>query len=62
MSEQYEATLSPESPRITPAVQWLLALNIGLLVRDRKTGEHRFIRLNVPDDLPRFVPVGERGD
>jgi len=30
MSEQYEATLSPESPRITPAVQWLLALNIGV--------------------------------
>jgi polyphosphate kinase len=38
-----------------------LALNIGLLVRDRKTHEQRFIRLNVPDDLPRFVPVGERG-
>jgi polyphosphate kinase len=38
-----------------------LALNIGLLVRDMKTGEQRFIRLNVPDDLPRFVPVGERG-
>jgi polyphosphate kinase len=38
-----------------------LALNIGLLVRDTKTGEQRFIRLNVPDDLPRFVPVGERG-
>jgi polyphosphate kinase len=38
-----------------------LALNIGILVRDRKTGEKRFIRLNVPDDLPRFVAVGERG-
>ena len=38
-----------------------LALNIGLLVRDMKTGEQRFIRVNVPDDLPRFVPVGERG-
>ncbi len=38
-----------------------LALNTGLLVRDRKTGEQRFIRVNVPDDLPRFVPVGERG-
>jgi len=30
MSEQYEATLSPETPRITRAVQWLLALNIGV--------------------------------
>jgi membrane associated rhomboid family serine protease len=29
MSE-YEATLSPETPRITRAVQWLLALNIGV--------------------------------
>jgi polyphosphate kinase len=38
-----------------------LALNIGILVRDRRTSEQRFIRLNVPDDLPRFVPVGERG-
>jgi membrane associated rhomboid family serine protease len=27
MSEQYEA---PQSPRMTPAVQWLLALNIGV--------------------------------
>ena len=30
MSEQYESTLSPETPRITRAVQWLLALNIGV--------------------------------
>jgi membrane associated rhomboid family serine protease len=30
MSEQYEATLSPETPRITRAVQWLLALNVGV--------------------------------
>jgi membrane associated rhomboid family serine protease len=30
MSEQYEATFSPETPRITRAVQWLLALNIGV--------------------------------
>src|ERR1700682_5746536 len=28
MSELYEATSSPESPRMTRAVQWLLALNI----------------------------------
>ena len=37
-----------------------LALNIGLLVRDTETDEQRFIRVNVPDDLPRFVPVGDR--
>ncbi len=30
MSEQYEATLFPETPRMTRAVQWLLALNIGV--------------------------------
>ena len=37
-----------------------LALNIGLLVRDVKTDEQRFIRVNVPNDLPRFVPIGDR--
>jgi len=37
-----------------------LALNIGLLVRDTRSDEQRFIRVNVPDDLPRFVPVGNR--
>ena len=37
-----------------------LALNIGLLVRDARSDEQRFIRVNVPDDLPRFVPVGNR--
>jgi polyphosphate kinase len=35
-----------------------LALNIGLIVRDLTTGEKRFVRVNVPDDLPRFVVVG----
>lgn len=30
MSEQYEATSYSESPRMTRAVQWLLALNIGV--------------------------------
>jgi polyphosphate kinase len=37
-----------------------LVLNIGLLVRDRNTGEERFVRVNVPHDLPRFVEVGNR--
>ena len=35
-----------------------LTLNIGLLVRDAKSDEQRFIRVNVPNDVPRFVPVG----
>ena len=38
-----------------------LALNIGLLVRDGETGKERFIRVNVPDDLARFVPAGGHG-
>ena len=38
-----------------------LALNVGLTTRDPDTGDQRFVRLNVPEDLPRFVPVGERG-
>ena len=38
-----------------------LALNVGIVTRDPGTGERRFVRLNVPDDLPRFVPVGEHG-
>ena len=38
-----------------------LALNIGLLVRDRETGEERFIRVNVPNDLGRFVSAGGHG-
>ena len=37
-----------------------LTLNIGLLVRDAKSDEQRFIRVNVPNDVPRFVPVGDR--
>jgi polyphosphate kinase len=32
-----------------------LALNIGVLAVDAGKGTPRFIRLNVPDDLPRFV-------
>jgi polyphosphate kinase len=35
-----------------------LALNLGLLVRDRSSTEQRFVRVNVPDDLPRFLHVG----
>jgi polyphosphate kinase len=35
-----------------------LALNVGVLVRDAATHEPRFVRVNVPAGLPRFVPLG----
>ena len=38
-----------------------LALNIGLLVRDERTDEQRFIRLNVPHEMGRFAEVGNDG-
>ena len=38
-----------------------LALNIAAIVVDAATGERRFVRVNVPDGVPRFVGVGSRG-
>ena len=38
-----------------------LALNIAAIVIDAVTGERRFVRVNVPDGVPRFVGVGSRG-
>ena len=38
-----------------------LSLSLGLFVRDPETGEERFARVKVPELLPRFLPVGERG-
>ncbi|MGZ4441161.1 MAG: polyphosphate kinase 1, partial [Gaiellaceae bacterium] len=38
-----------------------LSLSLGLFVRDPETGEERFARVKVPEVLPRFLPVGERG-
>ena len=38
-----------------------LALNIGLLVRDERTEEQRFIRLNVPHEMGRFAEIGNDG-
>jgi polyphosphate kinase len=35
-----------------------LALNIAAAVRDPETRERRFVRVNVPSDVPRFVDVG----
>jgi polyphosphate kinase len=34
-----------------------LALNIALIALDKQTGERRFVRLNVPTDVPRFLEV-----
>ena len=38
-----------------------LSLSLGIFVRDPDSGEERFARVKVPELLPRFVPVGNRG-
>jgi polyphosphate kinase len=38
-----------------------LSLSLGLFVRDPENGEERFARVKVPETLPRFVPIGDRG-
>ena len=38
-----------------------LSLSLGIFVRDPVTGEERFARVKVPEGMPRFVAVGERG-
>src|SRR3954469_7412087 len=38
-----------------------LSLSLGLFVRDPDTGEERFARVKVPELLPRFISIGERG-
>jgi polyphosphate kinase len=38
-----------------------LSLSLGLLVRDPETNEERFARVKVPESLPRFLLVGDRG-
>src|SRR6188472_1545698 len=38
-----------------------LSLSLGLFVRDPDSGEERFARVKVPELLPRFMAVGERG-
>jgi polyphosphate kinase len=38
-----------------------LSLSLGLFVRDEETGEERFARVKVPELLPRFLPIGDRG-
>ena len=67
LKKQFERQIQPLLTPIAvgPAAPFpkipALALNIGLLVDD-EVGEHRhFVRVNVPDDLPRFVEVGGSG-
>jgi polyphosphate kinase len=43
-------------PYISP-----LSLSLGIFVRSPETGEERFARVKVPELLPRFLPVGNRG-
>jgi polyphosphate kinase len=38
-----------------------LSLSLGVTVRDPDTGEERFARVKVPETLPRFVSIGDRG-
>ena len=38
-----------------------LTLSLGVTVRDPDSGEERFARVKVPETLPRFVAIGDRG-
>jgi polyphosphate kinase len=38
-----------------------LSLSLVMFVRDPETSEERFARVKVPETLPRYIPVGERG-
>ena len=38
-----------------------LSLSLGVTVRDPDTGEERCARVKVPETLPRFVAIGDRG-
>jgi polyphosphate kinase len=38
-----------------------LSLSLAVFVRNPETGEERFARVKVPELLPRFLPVGDRG-
>ena len=43
-------------PYISP-----LSLSLGIFVRDPDTAEERFARIKVPELLPRFLSIGDRG-
>src|SRR5918996_1002113 len=38
-----------------------LSLSLGVLARDPESGEERFGRVKVPEGLPRFLAIGNRG-
>ena len=38
-----------------------LGLNVAVMVEDAADGTSRFVRINVPQDVPRFLDVGDRG-
>jgi polyphosphate kinase len=38
-----------------------LSLSLGIFVRDPDSGEERFARVKVPELLPRFTSIGDRG-
>jgi polyphosphate kinase len=38
-----------------------LSLSLGVVVRHPATGDERFARVKVPESVPRFVQLGERG-
>jgi polyphosphate kinase len=38
-----------------------LSLSLVMFVRDPETGEERFARVKVPETIPRYVTLGERG-
>ena len=38
-----------------------LSLSLGVTVRDPDSGEERFARVKVPETLPRFIAIGDRG-
>jgi polyphosphate kinase len=43
-------------PYISP-----LSLSLGIFVRDPENGDERFARVKVPELLPRFLSIGDRG-
>ena len=62
-SREVEPLLTPIAIGPTAPFPFVLslALNVAAIVRDEDGGGRRLVRVNVPDDLPRFLEVGDRG-